>query len=462
MDKNFKIAGGHRDTVESAKNILESGGNAFDAAISGVFSSMVCEYLYTGAASGGAMLVKKNGGGPSLIDFFVETPKVNKKDVKDFKTIYADFGDTKQEFNIGAGSVGIPGTLPGLIEIHRRYGSLPFSVLLEQAIDLSKKGSVLSNNQGYLSSVLSPVISNSSSLLSLFNKNGRPLRAGEKFVNKDLGGFLEQFLYQENIASFYKNEVCSLFYDSLKLGGIISLEDLKNYSPKTRVPLKVRCFGSDIFMNPAPSTGGRLIAGGLKSLSASKNISNLEIERALYDVESLKTEDLVGSTTHLTVIDNEKNVASVTTTNGVGAGFLIPKTGIMPNNMLGEKHLNPYGFHGWKSKQRIPSNICPTIIVGSEGELIALGSAGSSRIISAIISVTANLLGKKMSLFDAVSNPRIHLEGNVLHCEPGSLEKNYKTKDPVLWGEKNMYFGGVNACSLTESVGDQRRDGFSV
>ena len=462
MDKNFKIAGGHRDTVKSAKNILESGGNAFDAAISGVFSSMVCEYLYTGAASGGAMLVKKNGGDPSLIDFFVETPKANKKDVKDFKTIYADFGDTKQEFNIGAGSVGIPGTLPGLIEIHRRYGSLPFSVLLEQAIDLSKKGSVLSNNQGYLSSVLSPVISNSSSLLSLFNKNGRPLRAGEKFVNKDLGGFLEQFLYQENIASFYKNEVCSLFYDSLRLGGIIGLEDLKNYSPKIRSPLKVRCFGSDIFMNPTPSTGGKLIAGGLKSLSASKNISNLEIERALYDVESLKTEDLVGSTTHLTVIDNEKNVASVTTTNGVGAGFLIPKTGIMPNNMLGEKHLNPYGFHGWKSKQRIPSNICPTIIVGSEGELIALGSAGSSRIISAIISVTANLLGKKMSLFDAVSNPRIHLEGNVLHCEPGSLEKNYKTKDPVLWGEKNMYFGGVNACSLTESVGDERRDGFSI
>ena len=98
MDKNFKIAGGHRDTVESAKNILESGGNAFDAAISGVFSSMVCEYLYTGAASGGAMLVKKNGGDPSLIDFFVETPKANKKDVFKEKHKRCDNGnyyDTK-------------------------------------------------------------------------------------------------------------------------------------------------------------------------------------------------------------------------------------------------------------------------------------------------------------------------------------------------------------------------------
>ena len=129
MAKKFKIAGGHRDTVCSSQNILKSGGNAFDAAISGVFSSMVCEYLYTGVASGGAMLVKKNGLYPSLIDFFVETPASIKKSVKDFKTIYADFGDTKQEFNIGAGSVGVPGTIPGLIEIHRQYGSLPFSVL---------------------------------------------------------------------------------------------------------------------------------------------------------------------------------------------------------------------------------------------------------------------------------------------------------------------------------------------
>ena len=67
MGKPFKIAGGHSDTVESAKNILEAGGNAFDAAISGVFSSMISEFLYTGAASGGAMMIKKNGKPPLLL-----------------------------------------------------------------------------------------------------------------------------------------------------------------------------------------------------------------------------------------------------------------------------------------------------------------------------------------------------------------------------------------------------------
>ena len=461
MAKNFKIAGGHRDTVSSAQNILKSGGNAFDATISGVFSSMVCEYLYTGAASGGAMLVQKNGLSPSLIDFFVETPRSIQKNAGDFKTIYADFGDTKQEFNIGAGSVGVPGTIPGLIEVHGRYGSLPFSVLVEQAVDLAKKGAIMSKNQEYLSNVLSPVISHSPELLSLFQKDGSFLSAGERFFNKELGLFLEQFLY-EDPTDFYKNEVCPLFYDAVCGGGILSLKDLQDYTPKTRKPLKIKYRGCDIFMNPKPSTGGSLIKEGLKSLSKIKDVSKKDVEAALCAINFLKDHDAVGSTTHLTVIDHEKNVASTTTTNGVGAGFVIPKTGIMPNNMLGEKHLNPHGFHAWKSKQRIPSNICPTLVLGGKQRVVALGSAGSSRIISAILSVITNILDHKMGLVDAVSSPRIHIEDGVLHCEPDSKKPSYGAGEIVNWGDKNMYFGGVNACSFSESVGDERRDSVSV
>ena len=158
----------------------------------------------------------------------------------------------------GAGSVGVPGTIPGLIEIHKRYGSLPFSVLVEQSVHLAKKGSVTSKNQEYLSGVLSPVISNSPELLSLFKKDGSFLRAGERFFNKELGLFLEQFLYEDPTV-FYKNEVCPLFYDTISEGGIISLKDLQDYTPKKRKPLAVKYRGCDIFMNPKPSTGGVLI-----------------------------------------------------------------------------------------------------------------------------------------------------------------------------------------------------------
>jgi gamma-glutamyltranspeptidase/glutathione hydrolase len=338
---------------------------------------------------------------------------------------------------------------------------LPFSVLVEQSVHLAKKGSVTSKNQEYLSSVLSPVISNSPELLSLFQKDGSFLGAGERFFNKELGLFLEQFLY-EDPTGFYKNEVCPLFYDTICEGGVISLKDLQDYTPKTRKPLVVKYRGCDIFMNPKPSTGGALIKEGLKDLSKIKNVSKKDVEAALFAISLLKDRDAVGSTTHLTVIDHEKNVASTTTTNGVGAGFIIPKTGVMPNNMLGEKHLNPHGFHAWKSKQRIPSNICPTLVLGGKRGVVALGSAGSSRIISAILSVITNMLDHKMSLVDAVSSPRIHVEDGVLHCEPDGEKPKYGADEVVSWGDKNMYFGGVNACSFSESVGDERRDSVSV
>lgn len=461
MVDNYKVAGGHKDTVESASNILKEGGNAFDAAIAGVFASMSCEYLYTGAASGGAMLVKKNGFSADIIDFFVETPPINPSKVKDFKAINADFGDTKQEFNIGAGSVGIPGTLPGLIHIHKEYGSLPFSVLVEQAIDISKKGCLVSKNQEYLSEVLSPIISSSKVLESLFIKDGSLLKEGDLFINTEFASFLDQFLY-EDATTFYRHEVCPLFYNSFKGGGIIELKNLQEYTPKKRAPLELKYRGHQIFMNPEPSTGGTLINAGLKQLSGLDVVSKQDIEGALHKIKKFKDQDMVGSTTHLSVIDKENNVASVTTTNGVGAGFTVPGTGIMPNNMLGEKHLNINGFHNWKSQQRIPSNICPTLIVDKNNNLTTLGSAGSSRIISATMSVISNLLNNEMSLKRSISKSRIHLEGDTLHCEPSDGHPEYKTENVVIWEAKNMYFGGVNACSSFDSVGDERRSGVSV
>ena len=461
MVDNYKVAGGHKDTVESASNILKEGGNAFDAAIAGVFASMSCEYLYTGAASGGAMLVKKNGFSADIIDFFVETPPINPSKVKDFKAINADFGDTKQEFNIGAGSVGIPGTLPGLIHIHKEYGSLPFSVLVEQAIDLSKKGCLVSKNQEYLSEVLSPIISSSKVLESLFIKDGSLLKEGDLFINTEFASFLDQFLY-EDATTFYRHEVCPLFYNSFKEGGVIELKNLQEYTPKKRAPLELKYRGHQIFMNPEPSTGGTLINAGLKQLSGLDVVSKQDIEGALHKIKKFKDQDMVGSTTHLSVIDKENNVASVTTTNGVGAGFTVPGTGIMPNNMLGEKHLNINGFHNWKSQQRIPSNICPTLIVDKNNNLTTLGSAGSSRIISATMSVISNLLNNEMSLKRSISKSRIHLEGDTLHCEPSDGHPKYKTENVVIWEAKNMYFGGVNACSSFDSVGDERRSGVSI
>ena len=459
------IAGGHKNTVDAAENILKDGGNSFDAAIAGVFVSFVAEYLYTGPAGGGALLAYKKNESPVLFDFFVESPAVKGKSVGDFQKIIADFGDTQQNFHIGMGSVGVPGALPGLIQIHKKLGRLPFSVLVEQAVFLAKKGTKVSKNQEYLTQVLAPVISSSEKIKNLFLKEGSLLKYGDSFYNPEMGSFLENFLH-EDPESFYINDVCSLFFEAFSDGGIIGLRDLVGYSVKERAPLVQEHKGYTIFTNPPPSTGGTMVFGGLSSLSKEGAVGPKEIEKALISAQLFnnRLSSAVGSTTHLSIIDKNNNVASVTTTNGVGAGKLIGNTGVMPNNMLGEEHLNPFGFHAWPKKQRIPSNIAPTIVFKNGKPVVAVGSAGSSRIISAVICVLANLINNKMSIEESIVSPRLHIEDGVLHHEPfeekGSLY-SFESKDVVSWKEKNMYFGGVNAAGIKSSFGDDRRSGYS-
>ena len=190
------------------------------------------------------------------------------------------------------------------------------------------------------------------------------------------------------------------------------------------------------------------------------------VDRWLFKNESKDIITLnIGGISNITIIDKNKNVASVTTTNGVGAGKLVGNTGIMPNNMLGEEHLNPYGFHAWPKKQRIPSNIAPTLVFKNKNPFVALGSAGSSRIVSAIICTLANIINNGSSVEEAVSSPRLHIENGVLHHEPFKEKGpvySFKSKKVVSWKEKNMYFGGVNAASVGSSFGDDRRSGYSL
>ena len=171
-----------------------------------------------------------------------------------------------------------------------------------------------------------------------------------------------------------------------------------------------------------------------------------------------------GSTTHMSIIDSQGNAASVTTTNGEGCGYIIPGTGIMMNNMLGEDDLNPYGFHNWETTKRMSTMMSPTIVIGDSGPELVLGSGGSNRIRSAIKQVILNKFTNNMNLEEAIKAPRIHLEENIIHCEPGiNTDKlNFPWSTIHRWHEKNLFFGGVNAVTPTNAVGDPRRSGYGL
>ena len=172
-------------------------------------------------------------------------------------------------------------------------------------------------------------------------------------------------------------------------------------------------------------------------------------------------------TTHISVIDGKGNAASLTLSNGEGCGHLLPGTGIMLNNMLGEEDLNPGGFHHWQENVRVSSMMAPSLAIDNN-RLIAIGSGGSNRLRTAILQTLCNMIDFDMPVEKAVAAPRIHYERDRISIEPGFPGESVDalvTAFPEyhLWNEKNLFFGGAHTVLFNgtgfEGAGDPRRGG---
>jgi gamma-glutamyltranspeptidase/glutathione hydrolase len=178
----------------------------------------------------------------------------------------------------------------------------------------------------------------------------------------------------------------------------------------------------------------------------------------------------LGSTTHVSVVDAEGRACSVTTSNGEGCGIVVPGTGVHPNNIMGEEDLNPLGYHAFPRGRRMPSMMAPTVVLGDGGVELVVGSAGSNRIRSAILQVVLGVVERGLDAGAAVNAPRLHVEGGVVHCEPGIDVAALEAAGLVVsaFRAPNLFFGGVQAVQrdpLTgrlSGAGDPRRGGAAV
>ena len=506
--KYGSIAAGHKTTAESARNILERGGNAFDASVGAVFTSMVSEFTLTGPGGGGAFLACPNGSEPILFDFFVDTPPPHPNKDLDFFNILVDFGPLKQEFHIGRGSAAVPGNTAGLLLVHERLGKLPLRTILEPAIEAARTGVILNESHGYLMKILDPILTHTSAGKNLFTPEGTILKEGDNFKNPAFADFLEE-LIRHGTDYFYKGSGAKCILDIFSENGLLTSECLANYKVIERTPLKIEFQDKIFYTNPVPSIGGTLIAFTLKLIENSRGSVGVDVPDLIHAMQitalarketsidpndsfqigqilketvfekflerylSQRTLDRTerdapssGATTQVSIIDKCGNAASVTTTNGAGCGYLVPEMGIMLNNMLGEQDLNPLGFHNFVKQERLPTMISPSLVMGNDGPELVVGSGGSNRIRSAILQVILNYFIKEMNLEEAILSPRIHLEGDIFHCEPGiklpgSNELPYGVQIHK-WEEQNLFFGGVNAVTPTEAVGDIRRGGTGI
>ncbi len=532
MSKKTKgvIAAGHEATAEAGAGMLRQGGNAFDAVTAAAFTSFVCEFTLTNAGGGGFLTGYLREPGKSfLLDFFVNMPGFGKpvETCKDtFFPVHVDFGSTHQEFHVGPASIAVPGNLAGLFELHQRYGRLPMETVLSPAVRLARKGMILNRHQAFFIALLKPILTLTEEGRKIVAPGGKLLGEGDRLFMQDFARTLED-LAKEGPSGFYKGVHAAHTVQSLEgKGGLLTLEDLKKYSVEVREPLIFDYRGFTILTNPPPSSGGCLIAFCLKilegiSFSPRDYLSSRALDAQIAATQltnSLRTEkydlrihndtgvvsDLlaseriekyqkrlkqilagksscselanlikgIGNTTQISVIDEQGNAASLTTSNGEGSGIYIPGTGIMLNNMLGEEDINPAGFHDNQPGRRISSMMSPTIILKDREPVAVLGSGGSNRIRSAILQSVTNLIDFKRDVKDAVNAPRIHWERGTLNIEPGisaSIAPHLcPLEQRIYWKEANMFFGGVHAVTrdpetgALAGAGDHRRGGVSV
>jgi gamma-glutamyltranspeptidase/glutathione hydrolase len=301
--------------------------------------------------------------------------------------------------------------------------------------------------------------------------------------------------------------------------GLITTQDLAAYTVLSREPVALRYRDYDILSNPLPSSGGTLIAfslglldrvplGGVDPVSlalslawalartdqARDDLFNVGMREAGFADQFLSPATLdryatpppaepqlrrprpsAGGTTHISAIDSEGVAVALTSSCGSGSGVIIEGTGIIMNNMGGEEDLNPGGPFSLPPGERLTSMMAPTIARRADGGLLALGSAGSARLRSAIVQTLVNVIDRGFLASDAVNAPRLHVDRGTVQLEGGTpVEVARAAEDagyPVnLWPVLDLYFGGVQIAARSESgsrsafdgAGDPRRGGVAL
>lgn len=415
--------------------ILKKGGNAFDAMIATELALAVA-YPNAGNIGGGGFMVYRLGSGErGALDYREKAPAKAHRDMyldKNGKVI-AD------KSTLGALAVGVPGTIAGIFEVYEKFGSLPIGELIQPAIDLARNGVLITELQAnsYMNKNVE-LIKQANNYVTPF-ENG--WKAGERFKYEELAQTLER-IRDNGSYEFYNGETAKRIVSYVQeLGGILSLDDLRNYRAQWRKPITFTYKDYTISSMPLPSSGGICLAQILKSVEP-YNIGQyphngeqyiqllVEAERRAYadrayymgdaDFVKVPTEQLLSpdylkermssfswdkasksteiahgkivgyesdETTHYSIVDRFGNAVAVTTTlnTNYGSKVYVKGGGFFLNNQMDDFSIKPgepntYG------------------LVGSEKNAIA----PNKRMLS---SMTPTIIEKDGKLFMVIGTP---------------------------------------------------------
>lgn len=445
--------------------ILEQGGNAFDAMIA-VQMALAVSFPNAGnLAGGGFMVYRTEFGETGSLNFREKAPLAATRDM--FLDEDGNFITTKSKE--GALAVGVPGTVEGIFAVHEKFGSLPMEILLQPVIDLAKTGFIITEQQSARFEKHKEAIERINGDSSIFTKT---YQAGDVFKNPALAKTLER-ISTNGKSEFYKGETAKKMISYLKeKGGIMTMKDLELYSVVWQDPISFEFKNLKITSMGPPSSGGIALAQIFSILeefplaeyghNSKKYIQILtEAERRAYadrskylgdpdfveiPVDSLLSKryilnrindfsfDMAGSseetlpgnfsekpeTTHFSIVDKFGNAVAVTTTlNGsFGSKLFIPELGFFLNNEMDDFSAKPgepnmFGLVGGEAnaiapQKRMLSSMTPTI-VEKEGKLfMVVGTPGGSTIITSVLQTILNVQVFGMDMQEAVNAPRFH------------------------------------------------------
>ncbi len=482
---------------------MARGGNAADAVCSAAFAAAAAEPALTGPGAGGFLLARSPAGTTTLLDFFVAVPGLGpggrRLDPEELDSFTVPFGGAEQVFHIGPASVAVPGMVAGLAEAGERLGRLPLSDLVAPAAAIAREGAVIGRATAYLHEILHEMLTATPDAAAIFEPEGRPARPGERLPNPDLAAVLEQ-IGREGAGTARDGALASAIVEHLgRSGGLLTHEDLSRYEVVQREPIRIDFRGVSVITNAPPSTGGSLIGLVLERLATAPASAGAEHTRAVLAAceeanrrrDALSTSELrradalahlrrgaAGSparrptgTTHVSAVDADGGSASLSSSNGSGSGVVVPGTGVLLNNMLGEADINADGLGGLPPGERMSSMMAPTLLVRDGEPDVAIGSAGSNRLRSAIVQTIVSIVDGDLDLLDAVRRPRAHIEGNLVDAEPGVDEAALREFEGRGWNvrrwtDQNLFFGGVAAAGRDGghlgAAGDPRRGGAAA
>lgn len=453
------IAAGHPETARAGLEILAEGGTAADAAAAATMVSCVAETVMTGIAGGGhAIWWDARSGRAELLDFFVSVPGLGGRRPKSAPIeIAIPFGEEPVPYSVGIATCAVPGVPVGLDALWNRHGSLPWARLCEPAISAAMRGVEVPSAHASCLEMLEPVMTMREGA-GIYAPGDRLLRPGDLLRQPGLVRTFE-LLADEGAATFYRGTVAKELLALMdERGGRVTAADLAAYTARWRPPVSCAYASTRVH-----TRGG--MAGVVETLQRLCSMKALTpADRALVVVRALASVDLDGHTTNLTVVDVHGNACVVTTSLGLGSGDFIPGLDVHLNSMLGESELlvgdlEPGG--------RMQSMMAPTVAVDDAGLVLAAGSAGGSRLRSALVQVLAGILDEGISPQDAIDRPRLHPAGNVVHAEPGFAEEVYDAIEAHgyrvnRWRELHHYFGGASVVAANGAGADPRRSGLSL